>query len=259
LKIHGDNPRKYTTLKLRQFIVTQSSQCKVEVNKNRVTAIRMFLLFLIATNRCDSNLENSIPTVAHWRLSTLPKYLSSTDIERIIDCCECTTNLGVRNYAIILLLARLGLRSSEVANLNMNDVDWPNGTITLMSKNRREAKLPLPQDVGDALLHYISSARPDIDSESIFIRVIAPRERITRRSVYCTAAAAIRRAGIIAPSYGAHIFRHSVATSLLRQGCSLQTIGVWLRHESVETTAIYAKVDTILLQQVSRPWPGALP
>jgi site-specific recombinase XerD len=216
----------------------------------------MFLRFLIATNRCKSNLEHAIPSVAYWRLSTLPKYLPPEDIELVVNVYESTTELGARNRAIILLLARLGLRAGEVAGLNIDDIDWQNGTLKVMGKNRREARLPLPQDVGDALLHYLSSARPVVDSERVFIRAVAPRIAVTRKVPQYVAAHAIRQAGIVAPSYGAHVLRHSAATSLLRQGSSLQVVGELLRHASIETTAHYAKVDTTLLQQVAKPWPG---
>lgn len=256
LKMLGDNPKEFTTAKLRSFILGQTCSSKVEVTKNRITATRMFLRFLISTNCCASDLEHAIPTVARWRLSTLPKYLLPKEVECVIEACESTTELGIRNKAIVLLLTRLGLRAGEVANLKINDIDWQNGTFKVMGKNRREAKLPLPQEVGDALQYYLSLVRPDVDSDSIFIRANAPREGITRKIVSYVAAKAIRKASIVAPSYGAHVLRHSAATSLLRQGSSLQVIGELLRHGSVETTAHYAKVDTDLLQHVTKPWPG---
>ncbi|MEA3484158.1 MAG: site-specific integrase [Pseudomonadota bacterium] len=256
LEMLGDNPKEFTTTKLRTFILEKTHCSKVEVSKNRITATRMFLRFLISTNRCESNLEYAIPTIARWRLSTLPKYLLPEEVEQVIKACESTTALDIRNKAIILLLARLGLRSGEVAGLKLGDIDWQNGTLKVMGKNRQEAKLPLPQEVGDALQHYLLSARPNVDADSIFIRAIAPKDGITRRAVNYVAAKAIHKANIVAPSYGAHVFRHSVATSLLRQGSSLQIVGELLRHSSIETTAHYAKVDTILLQHVTKPWPG---
>ena len=259
LKSLGDKPTEFTTAKLRAFILKGTRRDKVEVSKTRITATRMFLRFLISTNRCESNLEHAIPNVAYWRLSTLPKYLPPEDIESVVSVYESTTELGARNRAIILLLARLGLRAGEVAGLNIDDIDWQNGTLKVMGKNRREARLPLPQDVGDALLYYLSSARPVVDSGRVFIRAVAPRIAITRAVPRCVAAHAIRQAGIVSPSYGAHVLRHSAATSLLRQGSSLQVVGELLRHASIETTAHYAKVDTTLLQQVAKPWPGESP
>lgn len=256
LKSLGDDPTKFTAAKLRTFILKGTHSNKIEVSKTRITATRMFLRYLISTNRCESNLEHAIPKVAYWRLSTLPKYLPPEDIESIVSVYESITELGARNRAIILLLVRLGLRAGEVAGLNIDDIEWQNGTLKVMGKNRREVRLPLPQDVGDALHYYLSSARPVVDSGRVFIRAVAPRIAITRSVPKYVAAQAIRQAGIVAPSYGAHILRHSAATSLLRQGSSLQVVGELLRHASIETTAHYAKVDTTLLQQVAKPWPG---
>jgi site-specific recombinase XerD len=155
-----------------------------------------------------------------------------------------------------LLLARLGLRAGEVAALRLQDIEWNEGTFRVIGKSRREAKLPLPQEVGDALLRYLQAARPAVPSEYVFCTLIAPWRPITRYVVKAVAAQAIRRAGVRAPSFGSHVLRHSAATGLLRQGASLQVIGEVLRHRSVDTTAHYAKVDVGLLQEVVRPWPG---
>lgn len=155
-----------------------------------------------------------------------------------------------------MLLTRLGLRAGEVAALRRSDCEWDHGTFRVMGKNRREAKLPLPQEVGDARLQYLETARPAVDNDQGFVRLLAPWTPITRYVVKAVAAQAIRRAGVQAPSFGAHVLRHSAATGLLRQGASLQVIGEVLRHRSVDTTAHYAKVDVGLLQEVIRPWPG---
>jgi site-specific recombinase XerD len=163
----------------------------------------------------------------------------------------------MRDKAIVLFLARLGLRAGDVANLQLHDIDWSQGTFRVMGKSRREAKLPLPQDVGDAVLDYLHRARPSVKTPYVFIRVIAPWTPITRCVVQHAAGEAIQRAGVETPSFGAHVLRHSAATALLRQGASLQVIGEVLRHRSVDTTAHYAKVDTGLLQEVTMPWPGA--
>ena len=164
--------------------------------------------------------------------------------------------IGIRDKAILLLLARLGLRASEVAELAFSDIDWSAGTFSVIGKSRREAKLPLPQEVGDAVLKYLEFARPSVETNRIFITAIAPWMPITRYVVKQVAAHAIRRAGVNAPSFGAHVLRHSAATSMLRQGASLQVIGEVLRHRCLDTTAHYAKVDMRLLHQVIRPWPG---
>src|SRR5712691_5723504 len=178
------------------------------------------------------------------------------DVERVIAAGESTTAPGLRDQAIVLLLARLGLRAGEVARLRLDDIAWAQETFRVMGKSRREAKLPLPQDVGDAVLAYLETARPAVLTPFIFLTAIAPWTPITQYVVTSVATRAIQRAGVEAPALGAHVLRHSAATGLLRQGASLQVIGEVLRHRSVDTTAHYAKVDVALLQQVTMPWPG---
>ncbi|MDH3602063.1 MAG: tyrosine-type recombinase/integrase [Candidatus Tectomicrobia bacterium] len=252
----GENPEQFDVAQLRTVILAYAQHRSPALVKDRATAFRMFLRFLIATERCQPELGAAIPTIAQWRLSTLPRYLTPEDMERVIAACESSTSRDIRDKAIVLLLARLGLRAGDVSNLKLDDIDWSQGTFRVMGKARREAKLPLPQDVGDAILHYLQMARPPVQSPHVFFTVIAPWEPITRYVVKHAAAQAIKRAGVDAPSFGAHVLRHSAATALLRQGASLQVIGEVLRHRSVETTAHYAKVDTRLLQEVTMPWPG---
>jgi site-specific recombinase XerD len=184
----------------------------------------------------------------------LPKYLSAEAVERVITSCDLSTHTGVRDRAVLLLLARLGLRAGDVAGLTFPAIDWSAGTIRVAGKNRREARLPLPQDVGDAVLAYLEQ-RPDVNDVHVFITTTAPLRRLSRRTVSKIVRRAIQRSEIQAPIHGAHVLRHSFATAMLREGVSLPTIGSVLRHASIETTAIYAKVDTPLLRQVARPWP----
>lgn len=253
----GEYPEHYTATSLRAVILKYAVKRSHELAKQRVMAIRMFIRFLIAIGRCRPGLEAAIPVLASWPLARLPRYLSIEEVERAVAGTDEITSIGIRDKAILLLLARLGLRASEVAELTFPDIDWSVGTFSVIGKNRREAKLPLPQDVGDALLKYIEVARPPVETNRVFISAVAPWRPITRYVVKHVAARALRRAGINAPSFGAHVFRHSAATGMLRQGASLQTIGVVLRHCSIETTAHYAKVDISLLHQVTRPWPGS--
>lgn len=258
LKKLGEYPEQFNAARLRTFILAYAERSGIATVKTRVKATRMFLRFLIATGRCQPGLEAAIPAIAQWRLSTLPRYMPPEDVEHVIASCETSTPIGIRDKAILLLLARLGLRASEVAGLKFEDIDWPNGTFSVIGKNRCEVQLPLPQEVGDALLHYLDAARPRFNSDHVFITAIAPWEPITRYVVKSAAARAIQRAGVKAPSFGAHVLRHSAATGLLRQGASLQVIGEVLRHRSIDTTAHYAKVDVGLLQEVAMPWPGAM-
>jgi site-specific recombinase XerD len=160
---------------------------------------------------------------------------------------------------VILLLARLALRASDVAGLKLRDIDWEQGRLLVAGKSRRESRLPLPQDVGDAILHYLESARPPVQSEALFITTRAPYRSILSRQVSQTAQRAILRAGVEARTYGAHVFRHSAATTMLRQGIALQDIGIVLRHSSIETTTHYAKVDVDMLRAVALPWPEVAP
>jgi len=257
LKALGDEPECYDSKKLRDFVLNLAKRRSATSTKNVTTAVRMFLRFLIATKRCRFGLEACIPAIPASR--RLPSYLSVDAIERIIAACPKTTQIGARDRAIVLLLARLGLRASDVAGLKFRDVDWKQGTITLLGKNRREARLPLPSDVGNALLRYITRWRPKINNEAIFLRTAAPFVAIGRPSVTATARRAIERAGVDSPSHGAHIFRHSAANGMLRAGASLQEIGLILRHASIEATQRYAQVDTDLLRLVVRPWPGVEP
>ena len=253
----GTCPERFEAGQLRAAILAYAQHRSAPLVKKRVTATRMFLRFLIATGRCQPGLEAAIPAIAQWRLATLPRYLVPEDVERVIAAGDSSTSRGSRNKAILLLLARLGLRAGDVASLKLNDIAWEQGTVRVMGKSRREAKLPLPQDVGDAILHYLHTARPSVNCAYVFITAIAPWTPITSHVVTTVATQAIQRAGVPASSYGAHVLRHSAATGLLRQGASLQVIGEVLRHRSVETTAQYAKVDVALLQQVAMPWPGA--
>jgi site-specific recombinase XerD len=219
----------------------------------------MFVRFLIATERCAQDLEHIIPRAPGRRPSSLPKYLSPEDVERAIAACDPSTQLGARDRAIVLLLARLALRAADVADLKWWDINWPKGTIRLTGKSRREDVLPLPQDVGDAILHYVERMRPAVPSDHIFIITAAPYTPIRPRQVSQTAKRVLLRAGVQAASYGAHIFRHSVATTMLRSGASLGEIGALLRHSDSDTTAVYAKVDVDLLRQVALPWPEEVP
>ncbi len=253
----GPCPERFEAGQLRAAILAYAQHRSTTLVKKRVTATRMFLRFLIATGRCQPGLEAALPAIAQWRLATLPRYLVPEDVEGVIAACDSSTSRGSRNKAILLLLARLGLRAGDVASLKLEAIDWTQGTFSVMGKSRREAKLPLPQDVGDAILHYLHTARPSVNCDYVFITAIAPWNPITSHVLTTVAAQAIHRAGVQAPSYGAHVLRHSAATGLLRQGASLQVIGEVLRHRSVETTAHYAKVDVALLQQVVMPWPGA--
>jgi integrase/recombinase XerD len=257
LRSLGEDPSRFDAQNLRKFILERSQRCAPATAKRCATAVRMFLRFLIANGMCVAGLDGSIPVVAHWRLSSLPRYLQSDEVERVIASCKLSTQVGKRDRAILLLLARLGLRAGDVVRLRFSDIDWKEAWIHVVGKGRREVRLPLTQEIGDAIAAYLENGRARTDSDRLFIRVCSPFCALASHcAISVIVKKAMRRAGVTCPSRGAaHILRHSAASSMLRQGASLQEIADILRHRSIETTAIYAKVDVIALRQVVQPWP----
>ena len=257
LKSLGEDPAKFDAKSLRKFVLERSKQCGWGTAKRCTTAVRMFLRFLIADGRCAVGLDTSIPTVAHWRLSSLPRYLQPDEVERVITSCDPARPIGRRDRAILLLLARLGLRAGDIVQLRLGDIDWKEATIQVSGKGRRQTLLPLTQEIGDAILTYIQDGRPRTAAETLFIRSYAPFRALADHSaISMIVAQAMRRAGVTCPSRGAaHVLRHSVASSMLQQGSSLQEIAGVLRHRSITTTEIYAKVDVVNLRQIAQPWP----
>lgn len=222
-----------------------------------VTALRSFLRYLLYQRKITTDLAICVPTVARWSFSILPKFLPACSIQRVLDRSDRETPIGKRNYAILLLLARLGLRACEVVALNLEDIDWDKARITIRAKGGRWNQLPLPTDVGEALALYLRHGRPGCSSRRVFIRARAPRREFAGSQSICTVVrGALNRAGVESARKGAHLFRHSLATSMIRQGASLDEIGELLRHRSRNTTAIYAKVDLPALRPLALPWPG---
>jgi integrase/recombinase XerD len=254
LKELGDDARIYSAEALRTFVLNRARPHGIDRAKSIVVAVRSFVRFLGVTGRCPTGLEYAIPGFASWQLSSVPKFLVAEDLERVISSCAADAN-GLRDRAVLLLLARLGLRASEVAQLKFRDIDWRSGGITVCGKGRRQESLPLPQEVGDAILLYINQGRPLLNVPEVFTTVLAPFRALTRASVTHIVRSALRRAGVKAPINGAHVLRHSAATNMLRQGASLAGVGAVLRHRSPRTTAHYAKVDFGLLSEIAQPWP----
>jgi site-specific recombinase XerD len=222
-----------------------------------VGALRSFVRFLVARGEVPAALRTCIPAVARWRDTTLPSALAPAEVARLLRTCRRHTATGRRDYALLLLLARLGLRAGEVAALTLDDCDWAAGTITIRGKGGREAQLPLPRDVGAALSTYLRRARPRCPSRHLFVTAYAPYAGISRVTVGMRVQVAVRAAGLAPAHRGAHLLRHTLATDLLRRGASLATIGKLLRHHRIDTTAIYAKVDLVALRALAHPWPGA--
>jgi integrase/recombinase XerD len=221
------------------------------------TALRSFLRFARYRGDVNTDLAACVPSVANWSQSTLPRAIPRSQAELLLASCKRRTVMGRRDYAILLLLARLGLRAGEITTLGLEDLDWQAGLITVRGKGGRRSQLPLPQDVGEAIADYLRNGRPRAASRCVFLRGRAPTRSFKgAQAIDSVVRHALARAGIDSPRKGAHQFRHSLACQMLRQGASLAEIGEVLRHQSPQTTAIYAKVDLASLASLALPWPG---
>ena len=259
LETLGADPRLYRAESIRTFILSRTKG-RTRANAKEVTSVtRMFLRYLIAEAKCRTGLDDAVPTFAMWHLSGLPRYLPASDIERVIAACDCETAVGLRDRAAILLLARLGLRAGDILQMDLSDIDWTHASVRVSGKSRYEAALPLTQEVGDAVLAYLQKGRPPVQGTRLFVRMQAPWKPLHVSAVSAIAARAIARAGVETPFRGAHVLRHSAATEMLRQGATLQQVGVVLRHRYLDTTAHYAKVDVQRLRDIALPWPEVFP
>jgi len=239
------------------FVRRQAHQLSPGRAQLLVTALRSFLRYLRHQGKVTIDLAVCVPTVARWSFATLPKFLPAGTVQRVLDCSDRRTPMGRRDYAILLLLARLGLRACEIVALNLEDIDWEKARITIRSKGGRWAQLPLPTDVGEALALYLRHGRPSCSCRRVFIRGRAPRIGFANSIAVSTLVMrALERAGVDSARKGAHLFRHSLARDMIRQGASLDEIGELLRHQSPNTTAIYAKVDLPALRPLALAWPG---
>jgi len=256
----GSDPSQYDASMVRNTILRQATAGSRQGARSTTSALRMYFRYLAATGQCAPALVDAIPRVPNWRLSTLPRYILQDDVERVIASCDLTTARGMRDHAILLMLARLALRAGDVIHLHLSDIDWNNALIKVAGKSAREVALPLPQDVGDAVAAYIEQTRPRVRADHVFLRTIAPFEPLAHGSVITgIVRAALTRAGVRNTSLrGAYLLRHSAATHLLRSGSTLEAVGALLRHRSMDTTTIYAKVDTRMLAHVVQPWIGGV-
>ncbi len=256
LRALGDDVSQWSAEAVRSFVLDRASQCGAGTTQKLTTSLRMFLRYLSFCGEARSDLHLAVPAIAHWRLATLPRTLSAEELNRVIAACDGDTPARLRDRAIVLLLSRLGLRAGDVAQLRLTDIDWNKGCFQVIGKGRYQVRLPLPQDVGDALLHYLER-RPQVDTDRVFLRSIAPhRPFVSGDGVSGVVKRALQRAKVEAPSQGAHLLRHTAATEMLRHGVPLDRIGLVLRHRSIDMTAYYAKVDVELLRQIAQPWPG---
>ena len=251
----GEEPGCYDASSVRRFLLARAARTGVSGAKSATTAVRMFLRYLVANGLCGSSLPDALPKVADRRLAPLPRYISDEDVQRLIVSCELCALTARRDRAILLLLARLALRAGDVAGLERSDLDWREGRIRVSGKNRREFWLPLTQELGDAIAEYVRHERPVSDEPRLFLKCIAPAGPLESSVISTIVRRAIDRVGLVTPSKGAHLLRHSAATSMLRSGATLAQIGSVLRHAHIDTTAIYAKTDHALLASVATPWP----
>ena len=227
--------------------------------KIMTTALRSFLQYGRYRGEITAQLHACVPAVANWSMVGIPRTISPSQVLSLLAGCDRQSAGGRRDYAMLLLLARLGLRASEVVELRLEDLDWSEGVIRIRGPAQRVDLLPLPADVGAALAHYLCDGRPACGERNVFIRSRAPRRALLGPSaVSCIVLRALRRAGIDSPTKGAHLLRHSLATQMLGGGASLGEIAEILRHRNPQTTTIYAKVDLVALHALALPWPGGV-
>jgi integrase/recombinase XerD len=238
------------------FVQRQAAKASPNGAMLLTSTLRSFLHYARYQGYIQNDLAAAVPAVANWSMQSIPRSLPRNQVERVISSCNRQTAIGRRDYAMLLLLARLGLRAGEVASLLLDDIDWQGGSICVHGKSGHRPHLPLPPDVGEALAEYLRDGRPHLDSRAVFLSGNAPMRAIRSSVVTDVVKRTIERAGIDSRRKGAHQFRHSLATEMLRQGASLGEIGELLGHRSPDTTAIYAKVDLASLRKLAMPWPG---
>jgi site-specific recombinase XerD len=235
------------------FLLREGSRVSVGTTKGRVAELRSLLRFLHLKGLTPTELASAIPSVAGWHDTGIPVGLTAAGVQRLLDSCDRSGAGGLRDFAILTIVARLGLRSVEVAHLELDDIDWRSGEVVIRGKARRRDRLPLPDDVGQAVAAYLR-ARPTAATRRVFLALKAPERPIRPDLVGKVTRRACRRAGL--PPVGAHRLRHTLATEMLRRGAKLVEVSQVLRHRDLATTAIYAKVDIDNLRSIALPWPG---
>jgi site-specific recombinase XerD len=247
-------PEALTGVDINTFLLREFARVSAGSAKGRVAELRSVLRFLYLQGITGLSLGASVPAVGGWRFATLPPPgVSASDVQHLLDSFDRSTLVGVRDFAIVMLVSRLGLRSIEVARMELHDVDWRSGELMVRGKARRHDQLPLPSEVGEALVAYVSSGRSPVDAVHMFLTCRAPRGPIRADLVGDVVQRACKRAGL--PNVGPHGLRHALAGELLRRGAGLVAISQVLRHQDLATTALYAKVDLVALRQVAQPWP----
>lgn len=258
----GEKPVELSDLSAKDiinFIKHQAAIHSVARAKVAVNALRSFLRYAIVCGDVNFALINAVPTVAAWSMSSIPKAIKPEHIDAVLKNCPRDTPIGKRDHAILMLLVHLGLRSGEIVELKLDNINWEEGIITVNGKASQNHTLPLPTLVGEAIADYLQHARPKVNVRTLFLRTLAPFTGLGAQSTIATIVrASIERAGIDPPTRGAHQFRHAFASRLIQKGSSLKEIGGLLRHEHSKTTNIYAKIDMNSLHSLSMPWPGEI-
>ena len=241
------------------FVLAECRRRSVRMSQALVTSLRGLLRFLFLEGLTPTDLTGAVPRVAAWRCGSLPKALPAELVASLLACCDRTTAVGRRDFAILTMLSRLGVRACEVAKLELSDIDWRAGELIVRGKQDRHERLPLPADVGEALVDYLRHGRPARSDRHVFLKARAPFGPLTggAGAIGQLVRTAYERAGV--PPAGAHALRHTVATEVLRAGAPLEEIASLLRHRRHATTVLYAKVDWERLRELARPWPGSLP
>jgi integrase/recombinase XerD len=236
------------------FLLGECSRLAVKSAKGVVTDLRSLLRFLFLEGLTPMALASAVPPVAGWRNTELPAILAASDVSALLDSCDQGHPTGLRDFAILTLLARLGLRAAEVAGLELGSVDWRAGEIVIRGKGHRVDRLPLPVDVGEALAAYLADGRPRVACRTLFLTTHPPARAMHPHTISGVVRYACIRAHL--KPVGSHRLRHALASELLRRGAALPEIGQVLRHRNLTSTAIYAKVDRVALRAVAQPWPG---
>ncbi len=257
----GDQPPLWSALtpeEITAFVFQEVSRTGGTPRRGAVTATRAFLRFLSFSGHIAPGLVGAVPTVRQWKLASLPRNLSSAELECVLSSVNENSLAGLRDKAILLILARLGLRAGEVSQLNLEDIDWQEGRIVIRAgKTRRERCLPLSREVGSAIVEYLKNARPKNGERALFIKAVAPRHRIRPCVVAEVTIRHLKKAGVQGRPLGSHVLRHTVATELVRHGATFKEAADVLGHQLLSTTQVYAKLDLGALSEVALPWPGA--
>lgn len=249
-----------TAVDVIRFVQTDAARLRHPKRAQVMTsALRSFLRYGRYRGDIVTDLDACVPTVANWSMAGIPKTILPSQVQSLLAGCDQQSAAGIRDYAMLVLISRLGLRASEVVELTLDDIDWTEGTIRIRGPAQRVDRLPLPADVGAALVGYLRHGRPACSTRNVFIRSRAPvRALLGPSAVSCMVRRALQRAGIDSPTKGAHLLRHSLATQMLGRGASLGEIAEILRHRNPQTTMIYAKVDLVSLHALALPWPGSV-